>query len=218
MRYNTAEKGSVVTYILIAIFLSGLLISMLTQGANKSADTTHLDKMALYLKSDISIIHSTISECFQIYNDPVDVNNDGTIDTDDNPNPTLPLYDPEEPVNDGVLYGVSGEDFHLMKCPGAPASQQVMFKSATDKRLKMLSNTTDYSTKYYTDGTEGVYLRMTSTEADLMWDEVISRVNSKISQCSAAIETDMGDCINGCLYYWILRHPTSTIGSEVGCP
>ncbi len=211
MRYNTAEKGSVVTYILIAIFLSGLLISMLTQGANKSADTTHLDKMALYLKSDINIIHSTISECFQIYNDPVDVNNDGTIDTDDNPNPTLPLYG-------DLSHGVGGEAFHLMKCPGAPSAQQVMFKNETDKRLKMLSNTTDYSTKYYTDGTEGVYIRMTSTEADPMWTEVISRVNSKISQCSAAIETDMGDCINGCLYYWILRHPTSTIGSEVGCP
>ncbi len=211
MNYKKSQKGSIITYILVAIFLSGLLISILTQGARKNIATTHLDKMALFLNSDIKVIHSAITECIQIYNDPVDVDNNGTIDTNDNPNPVFPLYD-------DLSSGGLGVDFHLIKCPGAPTSQQNIFEHSTDKRIKLLADNTNYTTTYITDSTEGAYIRITSNSPDFMWEEVIKRVDAKVSQCSATIEVDMGTCANSCLYYWILRHPTSTIGAEVGCP
>ena len=205
------QGGNVVTYILIAIFLSGLLVAALSQGSKKSANTTHLDQDANYLRSDLTVIHSAIDECVQVFTSPVDVDGNGTIDTTDNPNAPFPLYD-------DLSSGGVGVDFSVIKCPGAASTQQALFTGPTDNRLKILTDTSTYTATYVSDATEGVYIKIINNYSDALWKEIISRVNDKTSICSAAVVVDAGDCAGSCLYYWILRRSTSAIGVEAGCP
>lgn len=200
---NKNERGSVVAYALIAIFLLGLLVAALSQGASKSAETSHLDQMVLYLELDLKIIQGAVSECAQVYPDIVVGNN--------NPNPPFPLY------ND-LSNGAAGETLTSIMCPGAPSGQQLIFSGNTGSPFKLIGDTTTYTTRYFTDATEGVYIRITRATSDPLWTEAISRMNTKSSACSVAPVTAAGTCVNGCIYYWMLRRATSVLGVEVGCP
>jgi hypothetical protein len=77
---------------------------------------------------------------------------------------------------------------------------------------------------YFTDSTEGIYLRITRTVSDPLWTEAIARLNNKYTACSVAVvaagNTDpyLYTCTNGCLYYWILRRSTSSGAFKAGCP
>ena len=206
------QQGSIVTYIMIAIFLAGVLVAAMTQGSKKSADSAQIDSTSARLTSDIKVIHSVIGECVQVYNIPADIDADGDTDTDDNPNAPFPLYS-------NLTGGGSGVPINEIKCPGTTSSsEQTLFTGTADDRFKLISDTSIYTTTYVTDTTEGVYIRISSTIGDAVWKETIARFNEKKSTCSAAIVTDAGTCINDCLYYWILRRSTSTIGGEAGCP
>jgi len=209
------EKGSIVTYILAAIFLSGLLVAVLSQGSNKSADSSHVEKEVSYLKADIDSIHYAVAECIQVYYQRVDVNNDGTIDATDNPNPPFPLYD--DLSNSG-----SGEDLKKIKCPGDPSSNNIndnyIFSENLYNSVKVLSNSSLYNVKYFNDSIEGVYLKISSLNSDDIWKEGISRINDMFSGCTVEIITDEGECKGQCLFYWIARPSTSVLGEENDCP
>jgi hypothetical protein len=208
----TRESGNVVGYLLIAVFLTGLLIAAMSKGAKKSVDTSQIDQLMLFLQGDIKTIQSTISECAQGYSKAVDVNNNGVINAADNPNVPFPLY------SDLSSGGVAGETVTAIKCPGAPTAQQTIFNANAGNYFKALSDTATYTTKYFTDATEGVYLRITRASSDPLWTEAIARLDTKYSECSAAAVTAVGACANGCFYFWIVRLGTSTLGGEVGCP
>lgn len=204
------EKGSIVAYALIALFLIGLLIAAMTQGSKKSAGTLQVDQMTLYLMSDIKTIQEVVNECAQVYPGKYDPDGDG-VDNNANPNPPFPLY------ND-LSFGGMGDDVTAIKCPSMPAPSLV-FTGNNANKFKMLGDTATYTTKYFTDATEGVYLRITRAAGEALWTETISRINSKSSTCAAAVVTAGGTCVNGCLYYWILRHsPGGGLGPEMGCP
>ena len=205
------QKGSVVTYLLIALFLTGLLVAALSQGAKKNASTEQIDEMVLYLQNDIKTVYTAVDECAQNYPKAVDVNGDNVINSTDNPNPPFPLY------GDLSSAGV-GATVTDIKCPGAPAAQQVIFSGNAGNLFKLIGDTTNYTTKYFTDGTEGVYVRIARNSDDALWTEAISRVNSKYSGCVAANVTD-GTCTHGCIYYWVVRRATSVLATESGtCP
>ncbi len=61
------QKGSIIIYILIAIFLTGLLVASMTQGAKKSASSEQVNEMMMYLQSDIRTIQANITECVVTY-------------------------------------------------------------------------------------------------------------------------------------------------------
>lgn len=222
------QRGSVVTYILIALFLVGLLLAALSQGANKTADSSQLDEMMLYLQLDLKTIHTAANECIQTYSDAVDVDGDGTIDADDNPNPLFPLYGTGARAT--LTSGTTGAETTTdtgtaianIGCPGSPNANTAVFSGDQKNIFKILGDTATYTTTYFNNGgaasTEGVYIRITRANADPLWTEAISRLNNKYSACSAAAVTAGGTCANGCFYYWILRRSTSVLGGEVGCP
>lgn len=200
---TSRQQGNVIVYILIAIFLTGLLIAAMSQGAKKSATTVQLDELMMYMQVDIKNIQANIAECAQVYSAPVA----GLA----NPNSPFPLY------ND-LSNGGTGDVVTAIKCPGAPPAQQVIFNNNAGNNFKVLADTATYTTQYFNDGTEGVYLRITRAGPDPLWAETISRLNGKFSQCAAAPVTAAGTCVNGCFYFWILRQPTSVLGPEAGCP
>ncbi|MCK5555136.1 MAG: hypothetical protein KAI76_02770 [Alphaproteobacteria bacterium] len=56
-----SQKGSVVVYALMTIFLVGLLITALSQGSKKNASSAQIDKLTLFLQQDIKTIHAFVS-------------------------------------------------------------------------------------------------------------------------------------------------------------
>ncbi|MFH1157456.1 MAG: hypothetical protein V1721_01005 [Pseudomonadota bacterium] len=218
------QKGSVIVYALMTIFLVGLLIAALSQGPRKNASTEQIDELTLFLQQDIKTIHTAVSECVQMYPDPVDVDGSGVINATDNPNAPFPLYCADGAcalatmTSDGVS-GTTGVPVAGMGCPGAPDGQRVIFNRNIGNNFRLLGDTTTYTAKYFTDGTEGVYIRITRVDLDDLWQESISRLNGKYSVCSAAaVAPGASPCENGCFYYWIVRLASNALGGESAQP
>jgi len=216
---NRHQRGSIITYVLIAIFLTGLLIAALSQGAKKTASTTHLDEMMLYLQVDVKTIQEALSECVQTNPAGVDVNSDGAVNATDNPNAPFPLYGTGADTLANLSSGGAGTAVANIRCPGAPDGQRAVFSGNMGNKFKLLGNTAAYTTTYVTDGTEGVYMRLTRATGEPLWTEAISRLNGKFSGCTAAAVTAAGACANGCFYYWFVRRSSSALATESGaCP
>jgi hypothetical protein len=229
---NETRRGSVFAYILAAIFLMGVLIVSLTGGPGKSAVTGQLDELVTLLQSDISQISAAVSDCTLNYSAPVDFDADGKTCSDsvtgtcsgaaiDNPNPPFPLYNSTWSAL--TSYGSTAVALTSITCPGAPGMPK-LFDTSTMKAsraLRLLSNTTTYTTTYLNDSTEGVMLSITRTSSDPLWTEAVSRINAKNSTCKAAVVTAAGPCANGCLDIWLLRRTATTVigttGTEAAC-
>ena len=217
------QKGSIVVYALMTIFLVGLLIATLSQGSKKNPSAEQIDRMILFLQQDIEVFYTAVSECMQIYSDPVDVDGNGVINAADNPNAPFPLYCADSAcalsglTSDGVS-GTTGIPVAEIGCPGAPDGQRVIFNRNVGNNFKLLGDTSTYTAKYFSDGTEGVYLRITRVDSDDLWEESISRLNRKYSACSAAATVGAAPCENGCFYYWIVRRASNALGGESAQP
>jgi hypothetical protein len=213
MRQSTRQpcRGSVIVYILITIFLLGMLIFSLTSGPKKSIVSQHIDENFSALSSDISVIESSINDCVLFYSKKVDSDGDG-VDDNNNPNIPYPLYPPL------LTSGGAGTSLTGILCPGAPPAKQKVFDNKAGHSFRVLANTSLYTLNYLTDTTEGVLVRVTRASADPIWAETIARLDSKYSDCKAAALTAAGTCVNGCFYYWILRRATSVTAPEAGCP
>ncbi len=219
------SEGNVLTYILIGIFLLGLLTLAVSEGPKKSAVTMQLDQTIQSLSSDLETLEASITQCTLLYPTPVDINASGTIDTTDNPNAPFPLT-----YHSASGYALSGVYTRII-CPGVPptpltiptvpSANQYLFTNQNASVLKVIGNTAVYTTNYVTSTTEGVYIEVLNlVSANTLWLEAATRINARLSACKAAVVTTGGSCTatNPCLYYWIKRPATSTIGMpEAGC-
>lgn len=204
------QQGSIIIYILITIFLLGMLIFSLTSGPKKSAVSQQLDANFSAMGSDVSIIESSINDCVLFYSKKVDADGNG-VDDNNNPNVPYPLY----PL---LASGGTGTALLDILCPGAPPAKRKVFDNRAGHSFKMLADTSRYTLNYLTDTTEGILVRITRNAADPVWTETIDRLNGKYSDCKAAAVTAAGTCVNGCFYFWVLRRPTSVTAVEAGCP
>jgi len=138
---------------------------------------------------------------------------------DGNPNVPFPVY-----TTSPTAAGTAGAVLATILCPRAPAAQQLIFTDSITQSLKALQDVANYTTTYFNDTAEGVFLRITRTTSDPVWTEAIVRLNSKYAACSVATVAPGGTdptgyvCTNGCLYYWILRNSTSSTSWKAGCP
>lgn len=219
------SEGNVLTYILIGIFLLGLLTLAVSEGPKKSAVTMQLDKAIQMTLNAFTAIEASVNECTLLYPTPVDINANGTIDTTDNPNAPYPLvYIPATGyANAGNVYEIicPGMPPTPLTVPTAPDIKQYIFNTQTSKVTQMMGSEVTVGVSYVTSTTEGVYFVIQSIYAsNPLWVETVTRVNASLSACKAAVITTGGTCTatNPCLYYWIKRPATSTIGMpEAGC-
>lgn len=224
---HVSERGNILLYILIAIFLSGVLVVTLTQGPEKSALTSQLDELSVAIKSDISTIESAVMDCVIMYpKGGPDTNGNGTISATENANNPFPMG------SNIAAYAWNEINAGSFGCPGAPAPDpglpddfQPILNTKEGRALRVLSDTTNFSTWIInSDQNEGVVLLITKPTSDPLWLETISRLNSNYSTCKAATVvgaanySPIGNCTNGCFLYWFKRPSTSTWGPEAGCP
>lgn len=218
------ERGSILFYILAAIFMAGLLTVSLTSGPKKSVVTGQLDELANLIYADLVAAEAAINDCVLVYPAAVDFDASGTADTADNPNPGFPLYH-GLPWNAGTSYGAAGADLADITCAGAPGLPKI-FDGSRGRGLRILGDTALWQAQYRNEATEGVMLRVTRTSPDPLWDEAAERINARYSACKAfAVKdgtVDGGACENGCLFLWLVRPPSSAIGNADGggvtCP
>jgi len=216
-----AQKGSVLVYIMISIFLAGVLIMSLTDGPSRNARTQQLDETGMLLTADLGLIEATINDCVLVYPNPIDRDGDNDMDTTDNPNAPYPLI-----YDSTTGYATTG-DIAKSVCPAvqpyplvptaAASTQQLLFSAQRGRSFRLLGDTATYTTTLTTDTTEGVYIKVVRTSASPIWNEAISRINSRYATCKVATDT-AGGCANGCIYYWIRRKSSSVLGPETGCP
>lgn len=225
------QKGSILIYILIAIFLTGVLIASMTQGAKKSASSEQVNEMMMYLQADIRTIQSNITECVVSYQN----NTTGCMALSQNS--SLPgsscvngyqsqdsgNYNVPFPKPSTLLATGSGTALASITCPRAPAGQQIIFTDSISQSLRLLQDTSNYTVTYYNNSTDGVYFRITRVVTDPLWTEVLNRLPSKYQSCSSMAtfanpDPTGANCSAGCFYYFIL-HPGSA-GSPVfgACP
>lgn len=219
-----SESGSIIIYILIAIFLTGLLVAAMTTGAKKSASSGQVMEAFQYLQSDIKTVQQSVNECMEVYSKPVDRNGDGTIDATDNPNPPFPMYCADSTCAlSSLSSGTGGTPVANIGCPGAPDGQRVIFGKNVNNNFKLLGNTSAYTTTFFNTAAEGVFIRITPSAGSSVWSETLTRLDGAFSKCAAsavvANPDPLGfDCSSGCFYYWIVRNPTSSASFEASCP
>lgn len=211
-RKKSRESGSIIVYIMIAIFLMGVLIFAATGGPKKNVQTQQLDEAGIIFDADIKTVENGIADCVLNHPHPTDVDGNGVINATDNANPPFPVY------GDLSTGGTTGDAITDIKCPGASGHPVIFNDLDVGRSFRALKDTTLYTTTYVSDATEGVYISIVRSSANALWDETISRLNNKYSACKAATSTTELGCGNGCFFYWIKRPATSTIAVEAGCP
>jgi hypothetical protein len=195
---RASERGSVVTYILITIFLIGLLTLSVTDGPKKSATTMQLDQMTVDLRTDLNTIESAVINCILVYPD----DKSGAT----NPNKPFPL------VGDALATTGALAD---AQCPGAPAGSRGIFSNKSMYKFLLLDDTATYTSTYTSDSTS-VQVLIERTSASPLWTEALSRIAADSSSCKVHIEDDK-------LYFAIKNcatvagpPPTCAGGVEVG--
>ena len=218
------QRGSIIVYILIAIFLTGLLVSAMSQGTKKSASSEQINELLLYLQADIQTVQSNITECVVSYQNNNFCPAGGTCVNEYTTQDTTPVVNPNVPFPTPVAAASSGGTvLTSIICPRAPAAQQTIFTNSVSQSLKLLQDTTNYTATYYNNGTDGVYIRITRNVADPLWTEALARLPSKYQACSTVVSMSASDptgfnCSAGCFYYFIKR--PGPAGSPVfgACP
>jgi len=226
------QKGSILVYILIAIFLTGMLIASMTQGAKKSASSEQINEMMMYLQQDLRSIQANITECVVSYQNnnfcPPNAAETGVScvsqygSVAQSGTPDFGNYNAPFPMP-SVAAGGTGVALTSMICPRAPSATNTIFTANITQSLKLLQDTSNYTVTYYNNATDGVYLRITRAVTDPLWAEVLNRLPSKYQTCVTKVTTGTDptgfSCgAAGCFYYFIKR-PGPGPGSPVlTCP
>lgn len=193
------QSGTVITYLLIALFLIGILTVTMMSGSSINPQTQRLDSLQNQFEADLSRILNGINACILGFPTAIDIDGDGDVDTDDNPNAPYPIYDDNST-------GSGGDEFQDILCPG---SGQPVFSSARGDFFPLLSNSAEYTVTYFNDSTEGIRLVFDRTLDSQIWLAMVNRIDEQSSQCQAEVDTSTGSCATGaCLTYWVRRLST----------
>lgn len=218
-------RGSIVTYLLVTIFLLGLLTLAVSEGPRKSATTQQLDTLVMQLQNDLDMMEAAINDCVLVYPHPVDINNDGVKDGTDNPNAPFPLTYTASGTTS--TYNNNGP-LEKMVCPGAPptpltggtaaGSKQLIFGNQAGRSFSLVGNAARYNTNFRNDNVEGVLIKIEPVTETAIWAEAAARINSRYSACKVLVQKS-SPCTNTCIFYYYKRLPTGiTLGTEPECP
>ncbi|MBI3441465.1 MAG: hypothetical protein HY052_06650, partial [Proteobacteria bacterium] len=134
-----------------------------------------------------------------------DLNRDGVIDSNDNPNLPYPL-NPSSALNPDAVAGIAatvGTDYARdLSCVGAPASAALMFKGASNQGRFLPPPPNGFSEWTYANNANGVYIKTVAPNDPAALD-ALHRIRNKFNTCQA--EINFGGCGTNCLVIWLLR-------------
>ena len=207
MKLYTSEQGSAVAYLLITVFIVGLLTAVALSGSSGNKQTQKIIETRQTLDGELTTILSVISECIINYPTAVDVNGDTVIDAADNPNAPYPIYSDDST-------GGTGDNLFDIKCPG---SGLTMFSTAKGHFFPMLGDTSLFTVTYLNNAAEGVQIKFDRLEPSNTWSEAMKRMENNLAVCLAEHDEISGDCTDGtgtCLLYWTKRNSSCSSCDE----
>ncbi len=197
----TARDGSAVGYVLLAIFLTGILTAAVLSGNESSTQSQQIIAMKRALDSDISKAVGAINECALQSATPVDNDGDGDVDADDNPNVPFPLFSAFENSDNGIPL----TNLFTTKCAG---TRDDVFTPKRGHFFPLISDTADFTVNYYNGTADGVYIEIDHIGASVVWEQAAARYVEQTSACQAEITTADITCgvdQGSCLRYYLRR-------------
>ena len=193
----SCEKGGATAYLLVAIFIMGVLTVALMSGSSVSTSTQKVRLLKGQLEADIQVAVNGINNCVLGYPSAVDIDGDGDTDDDDNPNPPYPVYSDDST-------GSGGETLRDIKCPG---SDKNVYSTSRGDFFPLIGDTSEYTVTYYNDSTEGIRIIVDSVNETSTWDQAIERLNYSLSECQSEVDEITGSCASGsCFTFWVKRN------------
>ena len=236
---DTAQSGSALVYILIAVALLAALTVSLMEPSNQQAQSQNTTNLVTTIDSQISMITSSLQECVLTYPDQ-----DSELTTTQQKNPPYPI-NPKDPyfTAQAAVPGVAATDeVGNIRCPGNPGgsgptnqNHTKMYGGNSGRFLPPPPNL--FGNWVYYSGADGIYIMTSSTKSDSYILAGLTRLDGMYGNCEADVinrlgtsalnitsDTTPGDagaktCAAGaiCFRYWFIQKPTA-VQVSAGCP
>lgn len=224
---RTAEKGSALVYILIAIALLGALTVTFMEPSSQQTTSQNTFRALTGMQSQIDSIRSAIQECVLLY-----PNGDSTIDvtgsgSDPDADDRYPI-NPDSSHYSAATPGQSGDrEVQNARCPGNPTSASpedhaLLFGGNTGKFLGPPPDLFNDWQIY--NGIDGVFYWTETDKSDAFIQASLDKLDAKFSNCEADVIDATGgtvamdsaaatgvECPNGslCFRVWVIRNASA---------
>lgn len=237
--YNSAQKGSALIYILIAVALLAALTVSLMEPSGQQAQSQNATNVSTDLEGQVGFISSAISECVLTHPDQ-----DSELTSTQQQNAPYPI-NPSDPYFDAqsATPATDPDDtVQYIRCPGNPGGDGPnnqdharIFGGASGKFLP--PHPPMFGDWEYYNGADGVAITISSDKTDSYIASALAKLDGKYSNCEAEVidrraaatlsitnDTTPGaagarECAGGsiCFRYWMILKPTA-IHQDAGCP
>ncbi len=232
-RKRTAEKGSALVYILIAIALLAALTVSFMEPSSQQTSSQNTFKATTAIQSQIDSIRSAIQECVLLF-----PNGDPTIDTlstgtDPDANVRYPI-NPDSDHYTAATPGKSGDRLvRNMRCPGDnpgnpnEADHALIFTGQSGKFLGPAPDLFEDWQIY--NGTDGVFYWTETSNSDAFLTAALQKLDEKYSECEAdiidatasaqALDSDspaVVSCPQGstCFRIWVVQNGSAVFNGD----
>lgn len=209
MNRPTAERGSALIYILIAIALLGALTITFMDSSSQQSQSQNVYKLASDVKSQADFIISTVQECFLSYpggDDTIDATSSGS---DPGAMKNYPI-NPDSTHFTAATPGRAGNrDVRNIRCPGNPGDDPNHAPMFSGNSGKFMPPPPDLFGEWqWYNGADGVFFWIRTDKTDPYIHSALEKVDEMFATCEADIVDATGAAVK-------LDSPTS--GETVEC-
>ena len=199
------EAGNVLLYVFLAVGLLAALTYAFAKDSRENFSSQMAVRTAEELFVQVNLIRSSVHQCeIEFPNGGGDLNADGVIDTNDNPNNPYPI-NPSSPLNPAAPAGIAAAANNMVKnltCVGAPAAEANMFQGANNQGRFLPPPPSSFTDWVYANDSRGVYIQITASN-DASAINALNRLMSKFGTCQA--DLNYNGCGARCFTAWIVR-------------
>lgn len=233
-RFRTAEKGSALIYILIAIALLAALTITFMEPSSQQTSTQNTFKTLTEVETQANFIRSAVQECVLSY-----PKGDSTIDntitgTDPGARKNYPINPDSDHYSSSTVLPSGDRLVKNLRCPGNnPGGSNVfdhesVFAGGEGKYLPPAPDL--FSEWQYYNETDGVFFWTATDKSDAFLLAALAKLDEKFAECEADIidtsETPAGDksldsldtveCPDGsvCFRVWMVKNGSAVFNGD----
>jgi hypothetical protein len=215
--YNKSNSGNALVYVFMAIGLLGALTYSLTKGTRENYSVQNAARVAEEIYVQSNLIKSSIMQCTMEYvTGGGDLNSDGAVDFDDNPNNPFPL-NPNDVLNEtspagcstnnssaGCVERAADNSLKNISCVGAPLGSAYIFQGENNSGSFLPPPPSGFDDWVYYNNSNGVYIQITGKAGNSTAEASLKRLMTKFATCQADI--NYGNCGVNCFTVWVKRN------------